>query len=346
MTQDQQGRAGDLVGLTPEALADRVEALGHLPGQARVLFTALHKKLATDLENVSGLSRRLVDRLQRELPLTTPRIVTHQIGQDETQKWLLELTDGSRVETVYIPERNRGTLCLSCQVGCSLDCHLCSTGTQGLTRNLTAAELVAQSLVVRHALRDVGQDLTNVVLMGMGEPLYNWDAVAQAVKVIAAGLGIGANSRRFSISTVGVSPRLHWVARDLGCNLIVSLHASSDAVRDRIIPLNRRYPLATIRQALLDHPQRDRDVSFAYTLLDGVNDTEQDAERLIVFLEDIPSRVNLLPLNRWPSCPFDPSSEKKTQRFSAILSQAGITTTVRRRRGEDIAAACGQLRSQ
>lgn len=333
-----------------EGLRQHLPEQGFAAGQAAPLFRAIHRDLVDNLQQVLGLNKRLGELLNQDLERHWPTIVDRERSHDGSVKWSLAWADGASVETVFIPEARRGTLCLSSQVGCSTHCRFCHTGTQGLGRNLSTVEIVTQALLARRELlRMSGYDpVSNVVMMGMGEPLFNWPAVSQALRVVAAGLGVTPSSRRLSISTVGVLPNIAWVARDLGCNLVVSLHAATDAQRNAMVPLNRQFPLAALRQALADHvvlsPRRD--VTLAYLLLDGVNDSPADAEALLGWIGDLPARVNLLTLNPWPGSPYRPSPKSRVDAFHAQLVAAGLNTHTRRSRGEDIAAACGQLAAQ
>jgi len=266
---------------------------------------------------------------------------------------VVALNDGMRVESVFIPEPGRGTLCVSSQVGCSLTCRFCHTGTQPLARNLTSGEIVGQVLLTRDRLGDHGipadspRRLTNVVFMGMGEPLLNYEAVADAVRVISDREGIAISRRRITVSTSGVVPAMERCGRELGGNLAVSLHAARDELRDRILPLNRRYPLAELMRACRGYPglSNNRRILFAYTLLRGVNDSERDAFDLVRLLDGIPAKVNLIPFNAWPGAPFEPSPPDRIRSFQRLLLDRGISATVRKTRGSAIAAACGLLKT-
>ncbi len=343
----------DLLAADKAALQQVLPALGFSPGQAPYVLRALHRLLPSAQPGAAiapalslpGLNHKLAALLVDALQKNWPTLISDQSSDDGSRKWLLQFAQGVRVETVYIPAARRGTLCLSSQAGCSTRCRFCHTGTLGLQRNLQAWEIVLQLLYARSALtRSLGRDpISNVVMMGMGEPMLNWDAVARALSCIAAGLGIEKSSRRLSVSTVGVLPQLLQFEKVLGCNLVISLHAADDALRNQLVPLNQKYPLAQLHSALHSMIQPGRDFTFAYLLLDEVNDREADADQLIAWLQGLPARVNLLSLNPWPGCPYRPSSEQKMQHFHRRLLAAGINTRSRRSRGQDIAAACGQL---
>lgn len=337
----------NLTGLTREALTARVTAWGFKPGQGERLFNGLHRGLVDRPARIDGLNRGLVARLEGEGGVAWPGVVADETSADGARKWLLAMADGAHVECVFIPEGNRGTLCLSSQVGCTLACKVCYTGTQGLERNLEAHEIVGQALMIRRLLEEDGKTVTNVVMQGMGEPLYNWPAVKQALQVVREGMGLLHGARKISVSTAGVAPLFREVVEGLGANLAVSLHAADDRVRDEIMPINRKFPLAALREAALDCPLKGgRTVSWAYLLLEGVNDAAGDAEKLVSFVDGIPSRINLLGYNPWPGGSYRPAPPEGMERFRNILSGAGLVTTVRKSRGGDILAACGQLRGK
>ncbi|MBF0461131.1 MAG: 23S rRNA (adenine(2503)-C(2))-methyltransferase RlmN [Magnetococcales bacterium] len=335
-----------LTGLTWEELNTLMAEWGERPFRAKQIWSWLYVKLARSVAEMTDLPAALRNRLlECALPLA-PEVLAHQVSRDGTEKWLLALADGARIETVYIPDEERGTLCLSSQVGCALACAFCHTGTQPLTRNLEAAEIVEQVTFARSELAKRGLRLTNVVLMGMGEPLYNYDAVVKAVRIVLNGTGLAIGTRKITLSTAGVVPRLVQVGWDLGINMAISLHSVRDAVRDRLIPLNRKYNLDALRQAILAFPlKHGRCITWEYLLLNGVNDSLQDAQELVDFVDGIPSKINLISFNPWPGSPFKPSSRETTLRFQEVVCNAGLVTVIRDSRGGDIAAACGQLRA-
>ena len=334
----------DLVGMSGDGLRDLVGEWGFKPGQAERLLVGIHRGLVAEFRDIPELNRGLLAKLDSSYSLALPKIIDWRCGADGTEKWLLGLANGHQVETVFIPKKDRGTLCLSSQAGCTLNCSFCHTGTMGFTANLSSSEIVGQALLVRRHLAGQGRVVTNVVMMGMGEPLYNWPAVRDALKLIGLGLGLVPGSRKISVSTVGVVPNIGLVAEELGANLIISLHATTDEVRNVLVPLNRKYPLASLQAVARTFPLTGkRTISWAYMLLAGVNDSALDAERLVEWLARIPSRVNILTFNSWPGTKYRSSAPQVAEEFRQILHTAGIITTYRQSRGGDIGAACGQL---
>jgi 23S rRNA (adenine2503-C2)-methyltransferase len=284
--------------------------------------------------------------------LDRPQAVSAQVSVDGTRKWLLRLADGQEVETVYIPEDDRGTLCVSAQVGCTLTCRFCHTGTQALVRNLSAAEIVGQIMTAIDDIGDwprtrEGRRVTNLVMMGMGEPLYNFDNVAAAIRTVLDDEGLAISKRKITLSTAGVVPLIERCGEELGVGLAVSLHAVRDSLRDELVPLNRKYPIAELLAACRAYPgaHNARRITFEYVMLDGVNDSEADARELARLLHDLPAKVNLIPFNPWPGAPYECSSKRAIARFAKILNDAGLSAPVRVSRGQDIMAACGQLKS-
>ena len=304
-------------------------------------------------------SRRVRDNSTKhslENVLEVPEVVTRQISTDGTRKYLVRINGGHEVEVVYIPETDRGTLCISSQVGCTLTCSFCHTGTQKLVRNLTAAEIVGQVMLARDDLdewpvpgapKEEVRLVSNIVLMGMGEPLYNFDNVRDAMKVVMDNEGIALGRRRITLSTSGVVPEIARTATEIGCLLAVSFHATTDEVRDVLVPINKKWNIETLLAALKDYPNLSNSerITFEYVMLDGVNDTKEDAHRLVKLLEGIPAKVNLIPFNEWPGAPYKRSSGNRIHAFADILYHAGFATPIRTPRGEDIMAACGQLKS-
>lgn len=345
----------DLAALSRAQLREWLAESDHA-AQADGLWTWLFRRGGRDFSELGGHGRlpaALVQRLLREAAAGRPNAVWEHTSGDGTIKWLLSLADGQRVEAVFIPDGRRGTLCVSSQVGCTLACRFCHTGTQSLARNLTAGEIVGQVLLARDRIGDhdrtaeTPRRLTNVVFMGMGEPFYNYDAVADAVRVLSDRDGLAISRRRITVSTSGVAPGIERCGGELGVNLGISLHAARDELRERILPLNRRYPLAELMRACRAYPglSNNRRILFAYTLLDGVNDSDDDARDLVALLGDLPAKVNLIPFNPWPGAPCEPSPRERVRAFQKILLAAGLAATVRETRGDDIAAACGQLRT-
>ena len=342
----------DLVGLDREELADVIAAFGEPAFRARQLWSWIYRRGATDIAEMSDISKGLRSRLAEAFELGRPAVTREQRSTDGTRKWLLGLNDGREVEAVFIPEEDRGTLCVSSQVGCTLTCRFCHTGTQRLVRNLSAPEIVGQIMLARDALGDwrgPSQDrsLTNLVLMGMGEPLYNFDAVAKAMRIALDGDGLGLSRRRITLSTAGVVPMMQRCGAELGVNLAVSLHAVTDELRDQIVPLNKKYPLRELIQACRDYPglNNARRITFEYVMLKGVNDSPADARALIRLIRGIPAKLNLIPFNPWPGAPYECSPPEAIDRFAAIVMEAGYPSPVRSPRGRDIMAACGQLKS-
>jgi 23S rRNA (adenine2503-C2)-methyltransferase len=299
-----------------------------------------------------NLAKGFRERLAEIYELRRPEISTALASADGTRKWLLRFADGQEVETVHIPEEDRGTLCVSSQVGCTLNCTFCHTGTQRLVRNLGAAEIVGQIMVARDALGEwpsppEGRQLTNIVLMGMGEPLYNYDNVAAAVKIAMDPEGLAVSRRKITLSTAGVVPMMARVGAELGVNLAVSLHAVTDELRDRLVPLNRKYKIAELLDACRSYPgsSNARRITFEYVMLKGVNDSPAEARELVRLLKGIPAKVNLIPFNPWPGAPYECSTDTAIAAFSDIVFAAGYSAPVRTPRGRDISAACGQLKS-
>jgi 23S rRNA (adenine2503-C2)-methyltransferase len=324
---------------------------------------------ATDFEQMSSVSKQLRAKLSEHFSLARPEIVAEQASTDGTRKWLIRLpadTPGERpheIETVYIPESDRGTLCVSSQVGCTLSCTFCHTGTQRLVRNLTAAEIVAQLMIARDRLgewpgavraegtapeAEAPRLVTNVVFMGMGEPLYNFDGVKQAVETIADGEGLSISKRRITVSTSGVVPEIERLGAEVGTMLAVSLHATRDELRDELVPLNKKYPIRDLIAACRAYPgaSNSRRITFEYVMLKGVNDKPEDAKALVRLLKGLPAKINLIPFNPWPGTRYECSGWETIEAFSEIVFNAGYASPVRKPRGRDILAACGQLKSE
>jgi 23S rRNA (adenine2503-C2)-methyltransferase len=342
----------NLVGLGREALAAELAEFGAEPFRARQLWHWIYHRGATDFAVITSLSRSFRERLAVRYELRRAVISNASTSVDGTRKWLLCFPDGEEVETVHIPEEDRGTLCISSQVGCTLTCSFCHTGTQRLVRNLTAAEIVQQVMIVRDALGEWpspqdDRQLTNIVLMGMGEPLYNYENVAAALRIIMDPEGLSISRRKITLSTSGVVPMIRRCGAELAVNLAVSLHAVRDEVRDRLVPLNRKYPIAELLAACRSYPgaSNARRITFEYVMLRGVNDSPSDARELVRLLAGIPAKVNLIPFNPWPGAPYQCSTETAIKAFSDIVFAAGYSAPVRTPRGRDILAACGQLKS-
>ncbi len=342
-----------LVGLGRAALAEELARVGAAPFRARQLWHWIYHRGATDFSAMTSLAKDFRAALAEHFVVGRPAIAAQRLSGDGTRKWLLAFADGERAESVHIPEEDRGTLCVSVQVGCTLTCRFCHTGTQGLVRNLSAGEIVGQVMLARDALgewpspRD-GRLVSNIVMMGMGEPLYNYDNVATALKIVMDGEGIAISRRRITLSTAGVAPMIARCGEELGVNLAVSLHAVTDELRDRLVPLNRKYPLAELMEACRNYPglHNARRMTFEYVMLKDVNDSAADARALVKLIRGIPAKVNLIPFNPWPGAPFECSTDEAIGRFSRIVFDAGYAAPVRTPRGRDIMAACGQLKSE
>ncbi len=342
----------DLVGLSRAELAAQVAAIGEKPFRAKQLWHWIYHRGVTDFAAMTTLAAPLRERLAERFVVGRPAVAREQGSDDGTRKWLLRFADGNEAETVFIPEEDRGALCISSQVGCTLTCTFCHTGTQLLVRDLSAAEMVGQVMVARDAYGEwpspkEARLLSNVVLMGMGEPLFNYEEVAKALGIVMDREGIAISKRRITLSTAGVVPLIRRCGAELGVNLAISLHAATDEVRSRLMPINKKYPIAELLQACREYPAANnaRRITFEYVMLDGVNDSAADAKELARLVRGIPAKFNLIPFNAWPGAPFRCSSPRAMTRFAGILNDAGYSAPIRVPRGRDIMAACGQLRS-
>jgi 23S rRNA (adenine2503-C2)-methyltransferase len=343
----------NLAGIGRAELAVEMAAFGAEPFRARQLWHWIYHRGTIDFAAMTTLAKAFRERLAVAYELRRPAVSRALVSADGTRKWLLRFADGQEVETVHIPEADRGTLCVSSQVGCTLNCTFCHTGTQRLARNLAAAEIVGQVMLARDALgewpspRD-NRQLTNIVLMGMGEPLYNYDNVAAALKIVMDPEGLAISRRKITLSTAGVVPTIARVGAELGVNLAISLHAVADDLRDRLVPLNRKYPIGELLDACRNYPgaSNARRITFEYVMLKGINDSPAEAKELVRLLRGIPAKVNLIPFNPWPGAPYECSTEAAIAAFSEIVFAAGYSAPVRTPRGRDIAAACGQLKSE
>jgi 23S rRNA (adenine2503-C2)-methyltransferase len=333
-----------LVDLERPALEAALETRGYERFRARQIFGWIYRHGVTDLGAMTDLPRDLRERLAIELPLTTPQLVHRETSVDGTQKFLIRFADGKQIESVFIPDTPAMTFCISTQVGCAMACAFCLTGKMGLTRNLTAGEIVGQVRVLANAL-DMLTKPFNIVLMGMGEPLHNYDETMTALRILVDEHGFAVPARRITLSTVGLLPALERLAHEkVMPNLAISLHAPTDAQRGRLVPLNKRYGIRDIIEACQRFPLRKRSrITFEYVLLAGVNDSPQDARRLATLLASVKAKVNLIPLNAAAGIPFDRPSDEAIDRFAGILAERGLTVSVRKSRGRDIRAACGQL---
>ena len=343
----------DLLGLDRTALAAAMETLGERRFRADQLFNWIYFRGATDFAAMTDISGALQERLADRFVISRPDIAAAQTSEDGTRKWLLRLADGNEVECVFIPDDDRGTLCISSQIGCTLACTFCHTGTQALVRNLTRGEIAGQIMVARDALgewptRTDGRAITNIVLMGMGEPLFNYEPVRDAVALMKDERGLAYSRRRITLSTSGVVPEIRRAGTEMRVMLAISLHAARDDVRDELVPINKRWPLAELLAACREYPSLSnaRRITFEYVMLKGINDSDADAKELVRILEGIPAKVNLIPFNPWPGSRYETSGPERIGRFGDIVRKAGVMATVRAPRGRDIAAACGQLKSE
>ena len=347
-----------LVGASMAELTDLVSTMGIEKFRAKQLWQWIYNKGVTDFSAMHTINKQTQALLDTHVSIKRAAVSKNAVSYDATQKWLVKFADGREVETVYIPDHPRGTLCISSQVGCTLACTFCHTGTQALVRNLTAAEIVTQMLIARDTLSDWNsgsktdsnkdaRKITNVVFMGMGEPLFNFDHVVKACNILTDPDGIGLSKRKVTVSTSGVVPKIRELGEKTGVNLAVSLHAVRDDLRDEIVPINRKYKIAELMEACRDYVKivPSRRIMFEYVMLKGVNDSDDDARALVKLLKGIPSKVNLIPFNPWPGSPYECSSNNRIHAFGRILMEAGIASPIRKTRGDDIMAACGQLKS-
>ena len=348
----------NLVGMTRLQLRDALIGAGTPEKQAKMrvgqVWSWIYNKGVYDFDAMTNLAKPFRTMLAEQFRVTLPGVVTKQVSTDGTRKYLLRIEGGHEVEAVYIPEKDRGTLCISSQVGCTLTCSFCHTGTQKLVRNLTPGEIIGQVLLCRDDLGEweKGPDdkrlLSNIVLMGMGEPLYNFDAVRDAMKIAMDPEGVALSRRRITLSTSGVVPEIARTGDELGCMLAISFHATTDEVRNKLVPINKRWNIEALLQACRDYPRLSNSerITFEYVMLRDINDTDEDARRLVKLIEGIPAKINLIPFNPWPGAPYERSTRKRIEAFGDIVNAAGYASPVRRPRGEDIMAACGQLKSE
>ena len=350
----------NLVGLTREGLRTALIEAGTPVAQANMrtgqLWHWIYHRGVADFSAMTNLAKDYRALLAEHFEIVRPEIVTRQVSTDGTRKYLLRIAGGHEVEAVYIPEDHRGTLCVSSQVGCTLTCSFCHTGTQKLVRNLTPAEIVGQILVARDDLDEWpvlgerapdGRLISNVVLMGMGEPLYNFEAVRDAMKIAMDGEGLSLSRRRITLSTSGVVPQIPRAGFEIGTMLAISLHATTDEVRNELVPINRKWPIADLLEACRQYPRLSNSerITFEYVMLKGVNDSNADAKRLVRIISGIPAKINLIPFNPWPGAVHERSTWERIEAFADIVNNAGYASPVRTPRGEDIMAACGQLKS-
>jgi 23S rRNA (adenine2503-C2)-methyltransferase len=359
----------NLVGLPRALVASQLQALGIEPFRAKQIWQWIYQKGVTDFAQMTNIKRDTQDMLAGHFSIARAGVSRNAVSFDQTQKWLLKFADENEVETVFIPDSNRGTLCVSSQVGCTLACTFCHTGTQRLVRNLTAGEIITQMLVAKDGLGEWAMTLkkgearngdsrkgvpapptraiTNIVFMGMGEPLFNYDNVNAAIDIMLSNEGLALSRRKVTVSTSGVVPKIVPLAHDAGTNLAISLHAVTNDLRNEIVPINRKYPIEDLLEACREYQSivSDRHIMFEYVMLDGVNDSIADAKEMVRLLKGIRSKVNLIPFNPWPGAPYKCSSNNRIHAFGRELIAAGIASPIRKTRGEDIMAACGQLKS-
>ena len=352
----------NIIGLTKLSLSEHLLKAGieqkHLNMRLNQIWGWLYQKGITDFSKMGNISKDVKSLLSKYFSISLPVVVEKKISADGTRKYLLKLSGGHEIETVFIPETDRGTLCISSQVGCTLTCPFCHTGTQKLVRNLNPSEMIGQVLIAREDLSEwpteqnnrVGQPrkLSNIVLMGMGEPLYNFDAVRDAMNIAMDPAGIALSRRRITLSTSGVVPEIGKVGDEIGCMLAISFHATTDEVRNKLVPINKRWNIGQLLQALRDYPRLSNSerITFEYVMIDKVNDSDEDARRLIALIKGIPAKINLIPFNEWPGAPYKRSSNNRIRAFADIIHNAGYSSPIRKPRGEDIMAACGQLKSE
>ena len=352
----------NLVGLTRDQMRDALIAAGTPEKQAKMrvnqIWQWIYQWGVRDFAQMTNLAKAYRAMLAETFTIEIPEVVSRQVSEDGTRKYLVRIAGGHEVEVVYIPEEDRGTLCVSSQVGCTLTCSFCHTGTQKLVRNLTAGEIIGQVMMARDDLgewpvpgapKDETRLLSNIVLMGMGEPLYNFDNVRDAMKIAMDPEGIQLSRRRITLSTSGVVPEIARTAQEIGCQLAISFHATTDETRDVLVPINKRWKIDELLNALATYPKASNSerITFEYVMLNGVNDTDDDARRLIQLIKDhnIPAKINLIPFNEWPGAPYKRSSNNRIRAFADIIYKAGYASPIRTPRGEDIMAACGQLKS-
>jgi 23S rRNA (adenine2503-C2)-methyltransferase len=353
----EDGRV-DLVGLARPQIAEALAAAGLEPKQAKLrakqIWHQVYNRGATEFDAMSDIAKPQRAWLAERFVIGRPEVVVEQVSTDGTRKWLLKTADGHDYEMVFIPDADRGTLCVSSQVGCTLNCRFCHTGTMRLVRNLEAGEIVGQVMLARDSLGEwpsqpEGRMLSNIVMMGMGEPLYNFDNVRDALKIVMDGDGLGLSRRRITLSTSGVVPMMARAGEEIGVNLAVSLHAVTKEVRDEIVPLNRKYGIDELLAACAAYPGANnaRRITFEYVMLKDKNDSDADARELVRLIKQykLPAKVNLIPFNPWPGAAYECSDDERVRRFSDIVFEGGISAPIRRPRGRDIMAACGQLKS-
>lgn len=346
----------EIIGLSKEELISALCEMGEKSFRAKQIWQWLYVQGVKTFDEMTNLSKDLRAKLSERFILSRPKIVTEQVSSDKTHKWLLEFSDGQRIETVFIPEDDRGAVCVSTQVGCAVGCKFCHTGSQKITRNLTAGEIISQFMLVKDVYKEwpsssqENRQVSNIVVMGMGEPLHNVDNVIKALNIATDQDGLAVSKRRVTLSTSGIVPNIPRIAKETGVKLAISLHAPNNTKRSQIMPINQVHPIEDILQACQEYQKivTSRYITFEYLMLDGFNDTLQDAQELVALMKKykIGAKFNLIPFNPWPGCGFKPSSNNHVYAFSRELEKAGFAAPVRTARGQDILAACGQLKSR
>ncbi len=351
----------NIVGMPRKVLASELLTITPKPKSIKMretqIWNWIYQKGAKSFDIMTNISKEYRENLKRKFSIERPTLTKKQISCDGTRKYLLRLHDGNEIEAVYIPEKNRGTLCISSQVGCTLNCSFCFTGTQKLVRNLKSEDIIGQILVVRDDLnewpyngmpKDRKRQISNIVMMGMGEPLYNYDSVRDALHIVMDNEGIALSKKRITLSTSGVVPEIEKTGHEIGCLLAISFHATTDEVRNNLVPINRKWNIEKLLNALRSYPSlsNSQRITFEYVMLKDVNDSDLDAKRLVKLIAGIPAKINLIPFNPWPGSPYQRSTKKRINSFAKIVNRAGYASPIRSPRGEDIMAACGQLKSE
>ena len=343
-----------LVGLTRDEIKESLKKFDIPESQMNMrvnqIWGWVYNKGISSIDEMTTLSLELRDELKKYHNLERPVISNEKISEDGTKKWLLKFTDGSEVETVFIPDDERGTLCVSSQVGCTLNCTFCHTGTQKLVRNLTSQEIVSQVLIARDSLEEWGEEqrkITNIVMMGMGEPLYNFENVRDGILVMSDDAGLSISKRKITLSTSGIVPKIKMAGNEIGSMLAISLHATNNDLRNEIVPINKKYPIEELLDACKNYPglSNSKRITFEYVMLKGINDSEAEARDLVKLISGIPAKINLIPFNSWPGSSYECSDWDQIEKFGDIVNRGGYASPIRMPRGEDISAACGQLKS-
>ena len=354
MTEDKENKEVSLVGLTKKEVKDSLRKLD-IPDQqlnmrVNQIWGWVYNKGINSIDEMTTLSLDLREELKKYHNLERPQISDEQISKDGTKKWLLKFNDGSEVETVFIPDDERGTLCVSSQVGCTLNCTFCHTGTQRLVRNLTSQEIVSQIIIAKDSLSEWRQEprqITNIVMMGMGEPLYNFESVRDGILTMSDDAGLSISKRKITLSTSGIVPKIKMAGDEIGSMLAISLHATNNDLRNEIVPINKKYPIEELLEACRNYPglSNSKRITFEYVMLKGVNDSEAEARDLVKLISGIPAKINLIPFNSWPGSSYECSDWEQIEKFGDIVNRGGYASPIRTPRGEDISAACGQLKS-